>query len=321
MPNTSPWDQISIPNVNFNVRKVIGKTAVPCFWGRDASGAYLFIVELQGDHTAQYKKNMAIVNGINIDLRIGEQGQQRLILTLERKVDRDLFEGFCRTLSSSIEHAVDSASSLAVALAHIHRWKNFLAGQNQHLSAEQIRGLFAELTFLLELIDRKLSSEASVEAWLGPEKSHQDFIFCNSAVEIKSLSGAERNIVRISSEDQLESLNDSLYLRIYRLSALTDNQKGRSLNEIVNMIHSRLDDANAIEVFDRKLAAYGYYPLANYDKPPFIVNEVRTYYVSDGFPRIIRSQIPSGISNVSYDIKLETITSFECDERILFENN
>ncbi|WP_254229107.1 PD-(D/E)XK motif protein [Agrobacterium salinitolerans] len=41
----------------------------------------------------------------------------------------------------------------------------------------------------------------------------------NTAVEIKSLSGTERSTVRISSEDQLESLNDNLFLRIYRLTA------------------------------------------------------------------------------------------------------
>lgn len=55
------------------------------------------------------------------------------------------------------------------------------------------------------MIDRQPSSAVAVEAWLGPEKSHQDFIFGNTAVEIKSLSGTERSTVRISSEDQLKS--------------------------------------------------------------------------------------------------------------------
>src|SRR3546814_15120322 len=87
------------------------------------------------------------------------------------------------------------------------------------LSIEEVRGLFAEIVFLTELIDRQMSSSDAVEAWLGPERSHQDFIFGNTAVEVKSLSGAERSSVRISSEDQLESLNDALFLRVYRLSS------------------------------------------------------------------------------------------------------
>lgn len=318
MPETSPWDEIAVPGTDFNVRQVAVKTAVPCFWGRDASGACLFIVELHGDYTAQYRKNAVTVNGVDVDLRAGDQGQQRLILALERQVDRDLFEGLCRTLAFALEHATDSASSLAVSLAHIRRWKTFLSGRSQHLSAEDVRGLFAEIVFLTELIDREMPSNAVVEAWLGPERSHQDFIFGNTAVEVKSLSGAERSSIRISSEDQLESLNDALFLRVYRLSNLADAASARSLNELVTAVQARLDKAEAIEAFDRKLVAHGYAPLPDYDEPRFVVRDVRSYRVADDFPRLMRSQLPTGIAKVAYDIRLETIARYECDGAAVF---
>ena len=318
MPESSPWDDIAVPRVDFNVRQVSGETAVPCFWGRDMTGACLFIVELEGDHTDPFRKNAVTVHGIDVDLRGSEPGQQRLVLTLERQVDRDLFEGLCRTLASALERATDSASSLAVALAHIRRWKTFLSGRSQHLSAEEVRGLFAELTFLLELIERQTSSTDAVEAWFGPERSHQDFIFGNTAVEIKSLSGAERSSIRISSEDQLESLNDALFLRVYRLSSLADAAGARSLNEIVTAVQARLGEAEAVEAFDRKLVAHGYAPLPHYDAPRFVVSDVRSYRVGAGFPRLMRSQLPTGIANVAYDIRLETIAPYECDEAAIF---
>jgi hypothetical protein len=318
MPESSPWDEITVPNVGFHVRRVAVQTAVPCFWGRDGSGACLFIVELQGNHAGQYRKNAVTVNGVDVDLRASDQGQQHLVLTLERQVDRDLFEGLCRTLAFALEHTTDSASSLAVSLAHIRRWKTFLSGQSQHLSAEEVRGLFAEIIFLMELIDREMPSNAAVEAWLGPERSHQDFIFGNTAVEVKSLSGAERSSVRISSEDQLESLNDSLFLRIYRLSSLADATGALSLNEIIAVALSRLNEADAVEAFDRKLVAHGYAPLPYYDEPRFVVSEVRSYRVDDAFPRLMRSQLPAGIVNVAYDIRLETIALYECDGAAIF---
>ncbi len=318
MPDSSPWDDIAVPGFDFNVRQVAGETAVPCFWGRDVGGACLFIVELEGDHAAQYRKNAVTVNGIDIDLRAGDRGQQRLVLALERQVDRDLFEGLCRTLASSLEHAADSASSLAVSMAHIRRWKTFLSGRSQHLSADEVRGLYAEIIFLLELINWQTSSTAAVDAWLGPERSHQDFIFGNTAVEIKSLSGTERTTVRISSEDQLESLNDALFLRIYRLSSLADVAGARSLNEIVTAVHARLGEADAVEAFDRKLVAYGYAPLPDYDQPHFVVSDVRSYRVSNGFPRLMRSQLPTGIASVAYDIRLEMIAPYECDGAAIF---
>ena len=318
MPDPSPWDDVAVPGADFNVRQVPGETAVPCFWGRDATGACLFIVELHGDHTNQFRKNVVTVHGIDVDLRGSEPGQQRLVLTLEKQVDRDLFEGLCRTLASSLERATDSASSLAVALAHIRRWKTFLSGRSQHLSAEEVRGLFAELTFLLELIEQHDSTTTAVEAWLGPERSHQDFIFGNTAVEIKSLSGTERSTVRISSEDQLESLNDKLFLRIYRLSSLPDVTRAKSLNEIVAAVQMRLAEAEAVEALDRKLVARGYAPLPDYDGPRFVVSDVHSYCVIDGFPRLMRSQLPTGISRVAYDIRLETIAPYECDDAAVF---
>jgi hypothetical protein len=317
MTEPSPWDDISVPGTDYNVRQVPGKTTGPCFWGRDTAGACLFIVELQGNHTEQFRKNSVGAHGIDVDLRGSKPGQQYLVLTLQKQVDRDLFEGLCRTLASALVRATDSASSLAVALAHIRRWKTFLSGRSQHLSAEEIRGLFAELIFLLDLIERQPSTIA-VEAWLGPEKSHQDFIFGNTAVEIKSLSGTEPSAVRISSEDQLESLNDALFLRIYRLSHLPDAVGSRSLNEIVTAVQARLDEAEAVEAFDRKLVAHGYAPLPDYDQPRFIVSGIHSYRVVDGFPRLVRSQLPAGIDRVAYDIRLETMTLYECDNAEVF---
>jgi hypothetical protein len=312
MSKSSPWDDIAVPGADYNVRQVPGEIAVPCFWGRDTTGACLFIIELQGDHTEQFRSNVVTVHGIDVDLRGGESAQQRLVLTLEKQVDRDLFESLCRTLASALQHATDSATSLAVALAHIRRWKTFLSGRNQHLSAEEVRGLFAELAFLLELIERRPSVSVAVEAWLGPEKSHQDFIFGNTAVEVKSLSGTERSTVRISSEDQLESLNDELFLRIYRLSSLPDAAGAQSLNEIVSVVHAQLGEAEAVEAFDRKLVAHGYAPLPDYDQPRFVISDVHSYRVADGFPRLIRSQLPTSIVRVAFDIRLEAVAPYEC---------
>lgn len=322
MLEASPWDDIALPSRDLNVRQVAAKTAVPCFWGRDTSGACLFIITLSGEHSALYRKSATTINGIDVDLRLGNSGQQSLFLTLEKEVDRDLFQGLCRTLAAALAHASDSASSLAIALAHIHRWKAFFSGRGgQYLSPEEVRGLFAELTFLLELLDRLPSSFEAVSAWLGPERSHQDFIFGNRAIEIKSLTGTERSTVRISSEDQLESLNDKLFLRIYRLSSLADAAGARSLNAVVNLLQDRLTDNESLEVFNRKLVKHGFAPLPDYDEPRFVVTEIRSFRVEQDFPRLIRSALPVGVTKVAYDIKLESIAVFQCDNTSILEEN
>lgn len=317
MNRATPWDDIGNPDTDYNVRRVAGAGRVPVFWGKDIGGACLLVIELEGDHGAQFRKDgTSSVHGIGVDLRQGDEPhQQRLILTLEMHVDRDLFFGLCETLIASLAPVTDSAAALAVALTHIRRWKAFLAGRKTRmLSPEEVRGLFAELRFLQSLYQRRLSQPVALEAWCGADGTHQDFIFGDTAVEVKSLSGRERNAVRISSEDQLEGLANNLFLMVYRLSDMPESDRAISLNDLIRAIELELSDANALEQFSRKVASYGYAPLADYDTPRFLVSSAQAYRVADGFPRLVRSQVPQGIARLSYEIELEAIRPFECDD-------
>lgn len=312
------WDDIAVPKADMNVRQLPMISGPRCFLGRDLSGSCLFILELQGDHTTQFRKGMVAVHGLDVDLRRGVDSHQLLVLTLDKQVDRDLFEALCRSLRTALGSTVDSASSLAVALTHIRRWKAFLSGRIHRLSTEEIRGLYGEIVFLKELIDSGVNAAEAVESWLGPEKSHQDFIFGNTAVEVKSLSGAERSTIHFSSEDQLESLNDALFLRVYRLSILADSKNALSLNDLIESVRSNIVNAEAIESFEGKLLSNGYAPLPEYDQPRMIVSAVHSYEVRDDFPRLVRSRIPIGITRVNYEVQIETISTFVCENSRVF---
>lgn len=318
MSEAHPWGAIAVPVSDFNVRRVAEPTVAPCYWAKNPQGECLFVLELIGDFTREFRKEQPQIHGVNVDLRTTSPGTQRLVLTLEDQVNQDLFAGMCRTLTSALQRASDSASSLDMALKHIRRWKAFLAGRRSRLSPEEVRGLFAELTFLDEILNRGAPPESAIKAWLGPERSHQDFIYGDVAVEIKSLAGTERNCVHISSEDQLESLQRSCYLRLYRLSELPEAAQAINLNELVESVGKQITEADAIENWDRKLTAHKYVPLPDYDRPKLVVSGIRTFEVRDGFPRIVRSGLPPGLNNVGYEIRLEAITSFECDNKEVF---
>lgn len=319
MNRQTPWDEIRTPSVDYNVRLVAGSGPIPAYWGRDAEGQCLLLLELDGDHSAQFRKDAVRVQGIRLDLRQGEAGQQRLVLTLEKHVDQDLFSGLCESLIGTLVPIADPATALSVALAHIKRWKAFLAGRKTRLlSPEEIRGLFAELLFLRSLYQGHLSEKSAVESWCGVEGLHQDFIFGNTAVEIKSLSGRERNTVRISSEDQLQGLSDNLFLMIFRLNDMPDSDRALSLNDAVRRTENELMDAKGLEDFSAKLAAYGYAPVQEYDLPKLQVISTHTYRVAEDFPRLIRSHLPEGVTRVSYEIELEKISPFEVDTEQIF---
>lgn len=125
------------------------------------------------------------MHGIGIDLRnSNDTGRQRLILTLARHIDSDLFLGLCETLIASLKNVADPAIALAVTLAHLKRWKAFLAGRNARLlSSEEVRGLFGELHILRTLYHKTLPQAAAVDAWCGPDDSHHDFILVTIAIE------------------------------------------------------------------------------------------------------------------------------------------
>lgn len=312
----APWDDIKTPSSDYNVRLIASSKAVPLFWGKDTEGHCLFIVELEGDHGEQFQKSRVSIRGIGVDLRmLTGSGKQGLVLRLEQQVDRDLFFGLCETLSASLQESPDSATAVSITLAHLKRWKTFLAGKKARLlSPEEIRGLFAELQFLRGLYQEKLSEEEALNAWCGPEGGHQDFMFGNTAVEIKALSGKERSTVKVSSEDQLQAICDNLFLKIYRLSDMPEADQAASLNEIVQQVEHELTDPSAIDLLYDKLIAYGYVEMRDYDKPKLVVTGQQIYSVEDEFPKLVRSQLPPGLARVTYEIELEAIAKFERDE-------
>ncbi|MEL0083539.1 MAG: PD-(D/E)XK motif protein, partial [Gammaproteobacteria bacterium] len=244
---------------------------------------------------------------------------QCLVLALEQHVDRDLFFSLCNTLANALKEARDSDVALSIATTHLQRWKSFFASRKQSLlSPEEIRGLFAELQFLRSLYGHHLSEAESINSWYGPDRVQQDFVFGNTAVEVKAISGRERNTVRISSEDQLDSACDYLFLKIFRLSDLPNAESALSLNQAVVEIYAELSDAEAIETFSQKLVSYGYVELRDYDEPLLVVSERRTYRVENGFPRLIRSELPQGIRKVGYEIEIETLAPFECSDEYIW---
>lgn len=316
-----PWDEIGQPDSDYNVRYIPDSGINPIAWGKDPAGQSLFILELKGNHFVQFQAGYTAVHGIKIDLRqLPNADRQRLVLSLEKSIDQDIFHSLCLSLVEHLKPVEDSSVALSVVMNHIKRWKAFLAGRKTSiLTPEEVRGLFAELEFLRVLYREYLSDQEAIRSWYGPEGVHQDFIFNNTAVEVKSITGRERSSVRISSEDQLEAICDNLFLAIIRLSETAESLGARSLNEEVDLVVGELSDPEAIEIYWEKLVAYGYMELREYDNPRFIATSPRPFRVTEDFPRLVRSQIPDGVARVHYEIELEKISNFECERSQIWE--
>src|SRR5690554_467482 len=316
---SSPWDGVTKPETNIYHKKMVRQDMIiPCHWAKDVNGSLLFLIEIKGSHETAFYKNIVQVNGIEIDLRELDTGVQIVVLSLQKQVDIDLFESFCTALIKAMENVKTPEIALEVLFAHLNRWKSFLSGKKLLMSSEKIRGLYAELNFLSELI-LKQGEQVAIDSWLGPEMAQHDFNFYSNAVEIKALSGRERNAVEISSEDQLFSLNENLYLRIYVLGQQSDKALGQSLNQLVERVMENISDAELEQLYIQKLVEYGYQPNVEYDQPILTVRKVTSYYVDERFPKITKETIPEGISRVRYQVDLERIKSSICENYKVFE--
>lgn len=310
-----PWDGIALPTDDLHVLLVADSGAVPAYWGKGSDGRLLFLIKLLGDHKELFLEETVSIQGIDVDLQTDTSpGYQRLVLSLDRQRDVDLFFALCNSLVGDLRLAVDAEEALKIVLSHLRRWKAFLANRNARLlSAEEIRGLFAELTFLQTLLSEGLPQKAAVDAWVGPDRIQQDFVFRGRAVEVKSLFATDPSSVRISSEDQLESIEESLFLVTYRISEPPSPGIGNNLNGLVSNLREEIQDADAQAELERKLASAGYATLVDYDKPTLQVTGTAAYSVEQGFPRLVRSHLPIGIHRLSYQIQLESIVEYRCE--------
>lgn len=318
--NHKPWDKITIPEQDFNVLRYEEESKLPVFWGKDSQRRCLLIIHLAGSHEEQFTKELVYLKGVSIDLRqTSENTFQQLVLTLQSSNNQDIFYLFCQSVISVIKNTSETTIALTLIFNQAKRWKIFLSGKNANiLSQEMARGLFAELIFLEKLLERGYNDKYVIQAWTGPDRIQQDFILGDKAVEIKSYSGREKNSIRISSENQLETTLEKLFLIAFRIISQAGSPNSTSLNELVTRIEQKLTSPEITEDYLRLLNSYGYAPLPEYSNYIFMCDEGRYYEVNSDFPRIIRSKLQDGISNVSYNIELESIENYLVDHDKIF---
>lgn len=180
------------------------------------------------------------------------------------------------------------------------------------VDVKRIRGLVGELVYL----DRLLNLDGRAwELWRGPLKGGErhDFRGRNTSVEIKTTARVSATRVRISSIDQLAIPTDgSLHLMKFVL----EQAAGAPLTvfTLASRILARCTDPDQLK---SRLAGMGCDDHASsaWNAAAFQLEADEAYEVRDGFPRIVAesflaSVVPTGVSNVEYDIDLGSAKAF-----------
>ena len=309
----NPWQEIEIPESDFNVRLVGEKHPLRLYWGRDMQGRYLFIYETAIGILPD-RKSIPKLSGISVAVA-HSVSDIRLILILNDKVNWELFLSLCDDLVRATSSIDEDEQGSAIFLRRLSRWQEFLKRERPAiLSNEAIKGLIGELLFLSEIVAKSFNWIDAILFWKGPEDAPQDFAVHDTAVEVKCQSGSSKSCVRINSAEQLVPQLPKGFLVVYTLaSADLGYPNAFSLNKLVERIRTCLqsESEDTKERFEDLLFLSGYVTREEYDDKYFICVDLNCYEIREGFPRIALSDIPSGIDHLSYTLTLESCRSFQ----------
>lgn len=312
--NNNPWSSIERPVSGFNVLRVDSGHPHGFFWGKDSRGTFLLLLEIDEQCKEPLEKKAIELRGVKTDIRINQStGELFFVLCLQNTEDADIFYRLCVDLVERTKEINEQKAALEIIHTRLKRWKSFLSRGSIHLlTAQEAQGLYAELEFLYARITQTKKQIAIIEGWKGPRGGPHDYVFGDYAVEIKSISGMQKDVVRITSENQLVTHLDSLYLQVFFLAEFHDCRKGFSLNQMVDRVRNVIRDGDDRELFNSRLYETGYMDLKDYDTPCYTITHQRAFEVREGFPRIVPEALTDGLANVSYDLNLNSLEKYVC---------
>ncbi len=279
--------------------------------GLDGAGSILFAVSI----SVRPPSIDADIGALNYVRTKRAGGNWIMALRLTSPDLEPVFGRLCQDLIGEAEIVATEAALILLFRDRLLLWMRlFRDGGSGLLQNFQIKGLIAELLALEGFIECTDDPSPAVVSWVGPSGADQDFLFNDRAFEIKAVSpNAEK--VSISSAHQLHA-NLPLELRLYVLRDSTPSEDfSISLSTLTSRIEQRLSGwPSALHAFRSKLVQAGYVENDHYQSVAFTLMEIRRYFVSNKFPKLVRPGLPDAIADVSYNLLLSSITPFLISE-------
>jgi len=244
-----------------------------------------------------------------VALEIDGSAHFGVILKEERFAD--VFSALTEDLIRRVGTATTAPEQAQAFLGQLARWQKFLTASSDGLTEEAERGLWGELYVVRRHLLPLLGSSA-IAAWTGPQGAQQDFQFPTGALEVKTTLAKQPQVVRITSERQMDAaLWSALFLCVIALDSREG--EGDSLPAMVGAVREMLQsDASAREAFEDGLLAAGYLDVHSrlYADRGHLVRSERFFQVGPEFPAIVENELPRGVGSVNYGLAIEACEHF-----------
>ena len=246
------------------------------------------------------------LRAIGVERRHRPDGRWSMRVCLEEPRLFPVFAELCRDIVEFTRSNAQSAPPSALVLSRLERWRSLMQAQSSGLSRSQIWGLIGELLVLEREVIPTLLPEEAVHAWTGPLGTSQDFRLPDGRkLEVKAISRLSET-VQINGLEQLDGGDDPLELVVVRLTDTGIDAEGAiTLTRLVQRLRTTFAAAPvALQTFEVLLEFVGWSPDADGDSVSVRLERIDHHNVDSHFPRLIRSNVPHGITAATYEILL-----------------
>ena len=202
----------------------------------------------------------------------------------------------------------DPRNAGQVILDRLDLWREFLRRREDGDTERWARGLFGELWYLAHEVLPNRPGDSGIGCWQGPAGAAHDFVLGACSVDVKTGTVGSETI-HIASLQQLTPPPGSGLL-LGHIVLRRDGQ-GQTLRELVAALYEQLP-VEVRPLLDSRLLAAGYHEsdAGLLDTLRLVVQELRLYQVTPGFPALVPANVPSGVEQCSYTIRLAACHPF-----------
>lgn len=275
------------------------------YLGLDQNGAQLMLLVSITEPPEQPD-----MKGVRFRKTQRDDGKWSLLLSLKDRNLIELFSMLCQDLIDS-SRGRTQADGFSLVLKRLGSWRKLLErNASTLLSESEVRGLVGELSHLVNLMG-EIGSVEAVKVWNGPYGAPQDFSADGWGCEVKAIRPSAR-FVNIASEYQLDNTASVITLVIYEVAECGgEHGLSLSLGGMVEDLRNSLSMfPEAQDDFDDRILHTGYIERQEYHRQKFLVSDPTTYNVVQGFPNLVKDDLPAGVCDVKYKIELAALCQF-----------
>lgn len=230
---------------------------------------------------------------------------QLVLKCIDPKQD-DLFCIFVADILALLNQAKSDQAGLRLFYGRYEAWQQFWKRPPQRMTLARAQGLFGELIYMNQLLDRGMTPQELVASWRGCENAHQDFVFENGWAEVKTIQASATQIEMSSLHQLYQNACAAHFGHLVVVCLRKDpvSEHCYLLSELIEKTKARLCiDPQALLIFEGALRLMGA-PNAQGSLDEDVSFEVLSVQTFDtqapDFPKLTTANVPLGVVKATY---------------------